>query len=120
MKLFEELNSIAILDRKNSAWSQQQNFSERAKMLQEEVEEMIGAIKNEDYQNLQEELGDIIWDALTIAAIAEEKTLFTTQQVLSRVSAKIKRRKPWIFTNEKLGAEEESRRWKEAKKREKK
>ena len=114
-KLFEELYLIAVMDRKHSPWSQQQTFSERAQMLQDEVEEIMEAIKSQDPENLREELGDVIWDALTIAAIAEEKGLFTPDEILNHTISKIKLRKPHIFTGEKVPIEEESRRWMEAK-----
>ncbi len=115
MKEFQELHSIAVEDRKYSEWAQQRTLQERADMLKEEVDEMMEAVKNNDMANLQEELGDIIWDALNIAALAEEKGLFTTQETLNNTIHKIKTRKPWIFTHEKLTAEEESLRWKKAK-----
>lgn len=117
MKEFQELHSIAVRDLKYSEWSQQRTLDEKAQMLRQEANEMIDAVKNQNMQNLQEELGDIIWDALTIAAWAEEKGLFTTDETLSKVADKIKMRKPWIFTGKKLTAEQESECWKKAKER---
>lgn len=115
MKEFQELHSIAARDLKYSEWSQQRTLDEKAQMLLQEVKEMMEAVKKQDMLNLQEELGDIIWDALTITALAEEKGLFTADETLRKVADKIKMRKPWIFTGEKLTAEQESRYWKKAK-----
>ena len=45
MKEFQDLHSIAVEDRKYSEWSQQRTLDEKAQMLQQEVNEMIDAVK---------------------------------------------------------------------------
>ncbi len=115
MKEFQELHQAVINDRRYSLWSKQQTITERIRTLQGEVQELSEALHNENITNFQEELGDVIWDTLSIAAIAEEKGLFTTQEVLHNVILKFKQRKPFIFTGESVSKEEESRIWQEAK-----
>lgn len=117
MSTFEELRAIAVKDRRYSEWSQQRTLIERVEFLRKEVEELQEAVRKSDVENLREELGDVFWDALTIVAHAEEQGLFTTKEVLSQAVQKIRVRKPWIFTGEKLSANEEDRRWQESKKK---
>lgn len=118
-KKFVELYEILKLDRRNSPWSKNNTFHSRFKELESEIEEIRNALNNEDYINLKEELGDAILDLVFLSVIAEEKKLFTLDDVLNNTIRKLRRRKPWIFTNEKVTVEEEHKRWEEAKKKEK-
>lgn len=111
---FEELRAIARKDCRYSEWSKQRTLIERVEFLRKEVEELQEVVRKSNVENLREELGDVFWDALTIVAHAEEQGLFTTKEVLSQVVEKVQERKPWIFTGEKLSANED-RRWQESK-----
>ena len=111
---FEEFYEMLKLDRKNSAWSRKNTLE-----LKGEVAELGEAIKNNDVENLKEEIGDSIWDLLFLAVIAEEYGYFSMKEVIQTSIEKLKRRKPWIFTGEDLTVEEERKRWKEAKSKEK-
>ncbi len=119
MKQFQELHQAVSNDRRYSPWSKERTLSERVQMLHEEVQEVLQALGNEDLVNLKEELGDVIWDAVAVAVIAEEKGLFSTEEVLHDVVDKFKQRKPWIFKDIPVSIKEESRLWIEAKKKEK-
>jgi|SRR3989338_7862333 len=112
---FQELHQAVTNDRKYSVWSQQKNLAERVTFLQEEVQELIEAIEKEDLQNIKEELGDVMWVTMALVALAEEKKMFTVQEMFSATLAKIKQRKPWIFMGQKVSLEEEVKRWKEIK-----
>jgi nucleoside triphosphate diphosphatase len=116
---FETLYNMLKLDRKNSEWSSLNTFEIRAEELEKEVAEIRLAIKNNDIENLKEELGDTLWDLLFLIVIAEEKQIFTAQDVIDGAIQKLQRRKPWIFNGEKLTKEEEHRRWLEIKRIEK-
>ena len=63
----------------------------------EELYECIEAIEEEDYVNLEEELGDIILHVLMQVQIAEENSHFTMQSVLDKINSKLIRRHPHIF-----------------------
>lgn len=115
---FDELFRTVKLDRKNSNFSQRCTLESRYKELLSEIEEIEKAIENGDLKNLKEELGDALWDLMFLFAIAEEKQI-DPKDVIEEVIEKIKRRKPWIFTGEKLSIDEEIERWKKVKKQEK-
>lgn len=116
---FEELFEVMKLDRKKSSWSREQTVKKRLEELKKEVTEAEEALGKKDLENLRDELGDVFLDLLAILAIIDEEKHFSTKQVLQKAIEKIKRRKPWIFTNEEVSSEEEVRRWYENKKKEK-
>lgn len=99
---FEQFYEILKLDKEKSTWSQKQTLQDRFIELKLEVEEVGQAIKNDDIDNLKEELGDVLWDLLSIMIIAEDGGLFKKEDVVADVTAKIKRRKPWIFEDGKM------------------
>jgi len=119
-KEFKKLYNLLKLDRKKSPWSKSNTINSRFNELKKEIDEVENALKNKDYKNLEEELGDSLLDLIFISIIAEEKKLFTLKNVLHKVINKINRRKPWIHNNEKLTIKEELKRWEESKKKEKK
>ncbi|NUN11841.1 nucleotide pyrophosphohydrolase [Candidatus Micrarchaeota archaeon] len=119
-KEFKELFEIMELDLKNSSWSKQQDLQSRLIQLKGELEEVEKAIENNDLENLQDELGDVFLDLMAIMVLIEQKKHFQIRDSLKNAIAKYKRRKGWVFNNEKLSPEEEVNRWNEAKKKEKK
>ncbi len=116
---FEELHQMVKLDRKNSAWSKERTLHEKAQELEKEVKELIEAIGKEDDENIKEELGDVFWDLLITIVAAEEIHNIDSNKIFESITTKIKRRKPWIFEDNNITAEEEVRRWKEIKQIEK-
>ncbi|MDD5698691.1 MAG: nucleoside triphosphate pyrophosphohydrolase [Victivallaceae bacterium] len=78
-------------------WDRKQTFHSLKPCLAEEVAELLDAIDNEDYANLCEELGDILLNLISQTVIAEENGLFTMQDVLREIIAKIIRRHPHVF-----------------------
>lgn len=79
------------------AWDREQNFYSIAPMILEEVHEVIEALDHGDNEALVEELGDVLWDVIFIANIAEDEQLFTLQQVLDNLAEKIVRRHPHVW-----------------------
>ena len=118
-KKIRSFYEILKKDRKLSPWSKDNTFKDRAEQLDSESKEILEAIEKEDLNNLKEELGDALWDLMFLSIIAEEKGLFTFEDVIDSADEKLKRRKPWIFTGENVSMDEEIRRWAEAKRKEK-
>ena len=115
----QEFYDILKLDREKSAWSRATTFKNRISILVEEIKEMEEALANEGKEELRSELGDVLFGVLYLILISEEKSLFSGKEVVQDAIDKLTRRKPWIFTSEKLSEEEEVRRWVEAKAKEK-
>ena len=64
-------------------WDKEQTFETLRSHIIEESYETISAIDMKDYDNLNEELGDLLLQILLVSNIAEEKKLFTERITLS-------------------------------------
>jgi len=103
------------------AWDRKQTLSDFIKHLPEEAGEVREALEREDFENLKEELGDLLYNIFFIADICEDKGLFSLDDVARGQHQKIVRRHPHVFGREKIDDPDELvRRWEEIKKREKK
>lgn len=118
-KKIDEFYEILKKDRIISPWSASDSFKTRFDEFSEEIKEIGEALDNNDMENLKEELGDALWDLMFLAILADEKNSFNFEDVVQSALDKIKRRKPWIFNNEKITLDEEKKRWQKIKKEEK-
>ena len=62
-------------------WDMEQTHSSIRKSLIEEVYELLEAIDNMDYENMKEELGDVLLQVVFHARLAEEEGAFTMQSM---------------------------------------
>ena len=102
-------------------WDSVQNFNSMKKCLTDETAEVLAAIDNADYKNLQEELGDVLLQVIMNAQIAKERGLFDINDVVQTLCEKLIRRHPHVFGDiEKPKTPEESLKlWKMVKQKEK-
>lgn len=105
-------------------WDREQTHLSLRPCLMEEAAEVMAGIRifeeSGDYDNLREELGDVLLQVVMHARIAEEEGIFTMEDVVSEVAEKMVRRHPHVFgdvTVEDSGQVLEN--WEEIKKREK-
>lgn len=119
----EEFNNLIELAKHNlkySSWIQEHaNIQDYVKELVDEVNEVELAVKNNDLENLKEELGDVLLDTLTMLLICEKNHGFGIDDSIKTIIEKIKRRKPHIFEGKTISSDEELRIWNEAKGKEK-
>jgi tetrapyrrole methylase family protein/MazG family protein len=118
-KAVKEFVDLLLLQRKKCPWARKREILQQLPELEGEVREFREAVESNDVENMREELGDVLWDALFIGVIAEEKGLFTIKEAIEEAHAKLRRRKPWIFGDEEISEEEATRRYKRAKEEEK-
>ncbi|MBQ8426391.1 MAG: nucleotide pyrophosphohydrolase [Clostridia bacterium] len=81
-------------------WDRAQDFSTMKKCLKDETEEVLSAIDNKDYKNLQEELGDVLLQVVMNSEIASEQGLFSFSDVVQTLCEKLIRRHPHVFGDE--------------------
>ena|SRR5258706_7925977 len=96
-------------------WDREQTHDSLLRYLKEEAEEVSAAVRKKDWENLKEELGDILLQILFHSEIAEERGVFNIYDVLEVLKKKLIRRHPHVFgkgKKENLTAEEVKRRWK--------
>src|SRR4051794_167077 len=78
-------------------WDSVQTFDTIAPYTIEEAYEVADAIARDDMDALADELGDLQLQVVFHARMAEEAGLFTLDDVLDRICAKMERRHPHIF-----------------------
>ncbi|SFL05681.1 tetrapyrrole methylase family protein / MazG family protein/ATP diphosphatase [Lachnospiraceae bacterium KH1T2] len=107
------------------AWDRAQTHTSLKAACIEEAAEVVGGINilehTGDAANLKEELGDLLLQVMFHSVMAEEKGLFTFDDVAKAVSDKMVRRHTHVFAGVKYSSEEELHSaWLEIKKEEKK
>lgn len=121
-EMFSELISIVVKLRgpDGCLWDKKQTINSMVPNIIEEAQEVKEAVEAEDYQNLCEELGDLLMDILMEIQIANEAGLFSYQQVLDGAREKFVRRHPHVFGDISVSTPEEALLvWKKMKKEEK-
>ena len=121
---FNDLITVMHKLRQGCPWDKEQTHESLLKYLREETEEVVHAVKRKDWDNLEEELGDVLLQILFHSEIASERRAFTVHDVLRTLKQKLVRRHPHVFAKgknrEQLTAEEVKRRWAIIKAKEKK
>ena len=80
-------------------WDLEQDFSTIAPYTIEEAYEVADAIEREDVADLRDELGDLLFQVVFHARMAEEAGLFTFEDVAAGISEKMLRRHPHVFAD---------------------
>lgn len=81
-------------------WDLQQDFESIAPYTIEEAYEVDEAIRNKDMHALREELGDLLFQAVYHAQIAQESGHFSLQDVIDGITEKMIRRHPHVFAEQ--------------------
>ncbi len=119
LKNFAELiSNINLLKNKNHGcpWQNIQTHETLIPYLIEESHEFIDSIKNNDKENMKEELGDLLLQVMLHSEIGREKNLFSIKDVINSLNHKIKSRHPYIFKKrKKVSIEEAKQIWKDMK-----
>jgi XTP/dITP diphosphohydrolase len=95
------LDLVQVMDRIRAEcpWSSQQTHKGLAKYAVEESYELVEAIEDGDYDELREELGDVLLQVVFHARIAEEdeESPFSIDDVAGTIVAKLIHRHPHVF-----------------------
>ncbi|MDK2885869.1 MAG: tetrapyrrole methylase family protein / MazG family protein [Thermosipho sp. (in: thermotogales)] len=97
-------------------WDKAQTHETLIPYLIEEAYEFIDEVKNRNYENMKEELGDILLQIVFHAQIAKENNKFSIDDIIDHLNEKLIRRHPHVFGNE---AGYSYARWEEIKAKEK-
>lgn len=101
------------------AWDVEQTFETIAPYTIEEAYEVAEAIEQNDMDALKDELGDLLFQAVFHARMAEEAGYFNFSDVVEAISDKMIRRHPHVFGDENYrDAEEQTIAWEEQKAKE--
>lgn len=96
---FSELLEIVSILRspEGCAWDNSQTHESMKECLVNETEEVLSAIDGKDFDNLCEELGDVLLQVLLHSEIAKEEGKFCFSDVVQTLSEKLIRRHPHVF-----------------------
>lgn len=78
-------------------WDVQQDFASIAAYTIEEAYEVVDAIDRGDFDDLRDELGDLLLQVVFHARMAEEAGRFEFADVVHAISSKMRRRHPHVF-----------------------
>lgn len=97
-------------------WDRRQTHASMARYLLEESHEVLETIDRGDTGRLREELGDLLLQIVFHAELAREQGAFAFEDVCRSIVAKMIRRHPHVFGEERADASEVLARWEESKK----
>jgi MazG family protein len=103
-------------------WDIRQTSASIAGYTLDETHELLDAIERADIENLKEELGDLLFNIVFHARIAEEQGQFNFDDVAQGITDKMLRRHPHVFgdtRNQHLSDETLSQQWQALKQEEK-
>lgn len=113
---FDRLVKIMKELREQCPWDRKQTIHSLRQMTLEETYELTGAITDNDWKSIKEELGDLLLHIVFYARIAEEQNHFTITDVVEGISKKLVDRHPHIYGDVKVNdADDVKRNWEKLK-----
>lgn len=106
MNMKDDLEPIARLEqimvqlrdpKQGCPWDREQNFDSVLPHTIEETYEVVDAILKQDWPNLKEELGDLLFQIVFYSQLAKEQGYFNLSDVISTLNEKLVRRHPHVF-----------------------
>lgn len=97
-RLINILNEL----REKCPWDKKQTIHSLRSNTIEELYELMDGIQEENWENIKEELGDILLHILFYSKLADEQNHFNINDVIENVSNKLVRRHPHIYENVQL------------------
>lgn len=92
---------------KGCPWDKKQTFISLTSYTVEEAYEVRDAIERQDYVELKSELGDLLFQVVFYAQLAQEQQRFSFYDIVETLSDKLLRRHPHVFAG-KSGLDEEA------------
>jgi len=98
-------------------WDAAQTFQTIAPYTLEEAYEVADAIERGDMEDLKSELGDLLFQVIFHARMAEEAGSFVFDDVVNAIADKLERRHPHVFGDEdaQISARDQKLRWEDIK-----
>ncbi len=120
LEAFDRLLTIMDELRENCPWDKKQTFESLRHLTIEEVYELSDAILENDYDEIRNELGDLLLHMVFYARIASEQKNFHIGDVLNGICDKLIHRHPHIYGDVEANNEEAVKRnWEKIKLKEK-
>ncbi len=97
---FARLVQIMSRLRKECPWDRKQDFDSLRQYLLEETYEVLETLDQESYDELPDELGDLLLQVVFLAQVADDEDRFNVGDVARCISEKLVRRHPHVFGEE--------------------
>ena len=123
IKGFEKLVEIVekLRSEDGCPWDREQTIASLKEDVLDEARELREAIENEDYENIKEEIGDLVMGLVLMTQVAKEEGRFDFEDVFKEINDKMVRRHPHVFGDKKAkSADDAMKSFLEAKANEKK
>ena len=115
----DELLKIMDELRVKCPWDKEQTIDSLKTLTVEETFELVDAINDGDYDEIKNELGDLLLHIIFYSKIADEKQIFNFNDVVESISKKLIHRHPHVYkTKKQLSKEEVKKNWEKLKLRE--
>lgn len=88
-------------------WDIKQDFASITSHTIEEAYEVVDAIEQGDFEELEKELGDLLFQVIFYSQLGKEEQLFDLDSVIAAICEKLIRRHPHVFAQEDLKTDEE-------------
>jgi len=117
-RLLEVMRALRDPER-GCPWDRAQTHRSLVPYLLEEAHEVVDVIERNELERLDDELGDLLFQVVFHARIAEEEGRFDMADVADAIAGKLVRRHPHVFGEAQVAsAEEQTRQWETHKARE--
>src|ERR687897_2568712 len=97
-RLIEIMRALRAPD--GCPWDREQTHASLRPFVLEETYELLEAIESGSAEQLREELGDYLYEAVFLAQISEEAGDFTIADAIDAICDKLVRRHPHVFARE--------------------
>jgi len=112
----DELLKIMDELRVKCPWDKEQTIDSLKTLTVEETFELVDAINDGDYDEIKNELGDLLLHIIFYSKIADEKQIFNFNDVVESISKKLIRRHPHVYkTKKQISKEEVKKNWEKLK-----
>ena len=111
LKKFSYLLDIMDNLRENCPWDKKQTFKTLKNLTIEETYELTEALMSNNFNEIKNELGDLLLHIIFYSKIASEKNKFDINDVISTISEKLIRRHPHIFDKKKINSNDVEKNW---------
>ena len=109
---------IKIMDelRIKCPWDKEQTMDSLKTLTIEETFELVEAINSSDFDDIKNELGDLLLHIVFYSKIASEKNIFDFNDVVESISKKLIYRHPHVYQNKKnISQEQVKKNWEKLK-----
>ena len=104
---------LDIMDnlRENCPWDKEQTFKTLKNLTIEETYELSEALMSNNFEEIKNELGDLLLHIIFYSKIASEKNKFDIGDVISTICEKLIRRHPHVFDRKKINSNDVEKNW---------